>query len=115
MNRPLTIAVDFDGTLCFSNWPDVGPANDRLIDSLKEMKRTGIRLILWTCRDGDQLEIAVEWCRENGLIFDAVNNNLPELVELFGSNSRKVCCDYYIDDKNCLPSEISSLKEKLIN
>lgn len=27
---------------------------------------------------------AVEWCKKYGLIFDAVNDNLPEIVEAFG-------------------------------
>ena len=31
--------------------------------------------------------------------FDAVNDNLPEVIALYGSNSRKITCDYYIDDR----------------
>ncbi|HOO80126.1 MAG TPA: hypothetical protein PLQ04_07040 [Lachnospiraceae bacterium] len=42
---------------------------------------------------------AVEWCHHHGLEFDAINDNLPEIVELYGNNSRKITCDYYIDDK----------------
>ena len=26
-----TIAVDFDGTLCYSNWPELGQPNEALI------------------------------------------------------------------------------------
>ncbi len=33
---------------------------------------------LWTCRAGEALSKAVEWCREHDLEFDAVNDNLPE-------------------------------------
>ena len=36
----------------------------------------------------------------HGLKFDAVNENLPEMIKLFGSDSRKVFADYYLDDKN---------------
>lgn len=113
MNRLLTIAVDFDGTLCKSNWPGVGPANEFLIERLKEMKDAGVRLILWTCREGIQLDRAVEWCLDHGLTFDAINDNLPEVKKLFGSNSRKICCDYYIDDKNCLPDDVENIKKEL--
>lgn len=31
--------------------------------------------------------------------FDAVNENLPEMVEWYGNDSRKVHADCYIDDK----------------
>ncbi len=46
--------------------------------------------------------MAVEWCRQQGLTFDAVNDNLPETIDLYGTNSRKISCDYYIDDKAVL-------------
>jgi len=43
--------------------------------------------------------MSVEWCLENDLEFDTVNDNLPEVIEIYGSNSRKISCDYYIDDR----------------
>ena len=47
-----TIAVDFDGTLCYSKWPGLGQPNLALIEYLQEWKRNGNKLILWTCRAG---------------------------------------------------------------
>ena len=44
------IAVDFDGTLCYSNWPELGEPNRPLIEYLINQKRSGNKLILWTCR-----------------------------------------------------------------
>ena len=105
------IAVDFDGTLCYSNWPDVGEPNAVLINYLKLWKKQGHKLILWTCRAGDALELAVDWCRKQQLEFDAVNDNLPEIVEKDGNNSRKITCDYYIDDRALLPEGIYQLPE----
>lgn len=93
------IAVDFDGTLCFSQWPGLGEPNFPLIEKLKKHKNDGDKLILWTCRQGDNLDDAVRWCEENGLSFDAVNDNLQEIKDLFGNNSRKITADFYIDDK----------------
>lgn len=72
-----TIAVDFDGTLCFSNWPELGAPNKALIAYLQEWRKNGNKLILWTCRAGTALSTAVEWCHNHGLEFDAVNDNLP--------------------------------------
>lgn len=36
MDRSQIIAVDFDGTLCFSAGPDVGEPNNTLIKYLKD-------------------------------------------------------------------------------
>ena len=101
-----TIAVDFDGTLCYSKWPDCG--QQALITYLQEWRRNGNKLILWTCRAGEALTKAVDWCREQNLEFDAVNDNLPEIIELYGNNSRKITCDYYIDDRMLLPEAVKA-------
>ena len=103
------IAVDFDGTLCENKWPEIGAANEELIEYLRDRQKNGDKLILWTCRVDDMLRKAVEWCKERELIFDAVNENLPEIVENFGSDTRKIFANEYIDDRN-IP--LSSCREK---
>ncbi len=95
----MILAVDFDGTLSYGEWPEVGPANHGLIEYLKERKFLGDKLILWTCRAGEALDRAVSFCQDNGLEFDAINDNLPEITQKYGNNSRKVSCDVYIDDR----------------
>lgn len=97
MNR--IIAVDFDGTLCCNAWPEIGEENEAVLDYVKHQQRTGAKLILWTNRAGDRLEKAVAWCAERGLVFDAVNENLPEIIQRFGGDTRKVFADEYLDDK----------------
>ncbi len=94
------IAVDFDGTLCFCEWPNLGSPNLPLINYLHQQKSMGNKIILWTCRAGKALAEALKWCQQQGLEFDAVNDNLPEVVALYGNNSRKISCDIYIDDRN---------------
>ena len=74
------IAVDFDGTLCHGNWPDIGEPNIRLINKLLKLQRKGYKIILWTCREGEPLHQAIEWCKEFNLVFDAINDNLPEII-----------------------------------
>lgn len=95
------IAVDFDGTLCENKWPEIGEANTKLILYLREEKRKGSKLILWTCRQGDELHAALEWCYWMQLEFDAVNKNLPEIIDLFGEDTRKIFANEYIDDLAC--------------
>ena len=92
-------AFDFDGTLCKEAFPSIGRPNKSMIQYVKKVKRNGNRIILWTCRYGDKLEEAVNWCREQGIEFDAVNRNLPETLQKYGTDSRKITADYYIDDK----------------
>ena len=49
------IAVDFDGTLCENKWPEIGTANEELIEYLRDRQKNGDKLILWTCRVDDML------------------------------------------------------------
>ena len=99
------IAVDFDGTLCADKWPDIGSSHDTLIEYLLYRQVRGDKIILWTCRTGRRLDEAVEWCRSKGLIFDAVNENLPEIIEAYGTDSRKISADFYIDDMSVNPRD----------
>ena len=99
MSKPLIYAVDFDGTLCRYAWPGIGEQNWKLINFLKGRQKMGDRLILWTCRCGDKLNEAVKWCHDRDLKFDAINENLPEIIDSFEFDSRKIFADYYIDDK----------------
>lgn len=95
----LIYAVDFDGTLCENAYPEIGSPNKSLIRLLKRRRSKGSKVILWTCRVGDRLIEAVDWCKQFGLEFDAVNENLPEMIEEYGGDTRKVFADVYIDDK----------------
>lgn len=92
-------AVDFDGTLCEDQFPEIGKPNISLIEYLVRKRVEGDKLILWTCRVGERLQEAVRWCREYGLEFDTINENLPEMIEKYGVDCRKIFADVYIDDK----------------
>lgn len=95
-------AVDFDKTLTIGSYefPDTGRPNIGLFHFLIEKQRSGHSIILWTCRAGHDLDVAVAYCRNMGLEFDAVNDNLPKIIEAYSVNSRKVFADYYIDDRS---------------
>lgn len=96
------IAVDFDGTLCENKYPEIGEPKNNMLDYVKVRREYGDKIILWTCRVGEMLENAVKWCAERGLEFDAVNENLPEVIESFGGDTRKIFANEYIDDRNYL-------------
>ena len=93
------IAVDFDGTLCTRNWPNIGEPNTELITQLIEEQEAGAAVILFTCRDKQLLKDAVKWCKQQGLVFDEVNRNLKERVRAYKSDPRKISADVYVDDR----------------
>lgn len=99
------IAVDFDGTLCINEFPEIGEPITDTIEYIKKKKKNGDKIILWTSRNEEQTKKAVEWCSEQGLTFDAVNENLPEIIEAFGGDCRKIFANEYIDDRNKLVYE----------
>lgn len=120
-------AIDFDGTLVNSQYPYIGEERklsthmldktgiEKFIpatDFCKELQRKGHKLILWTCREGEPLQEALRWCLYRGLIFDAVNDDLPQVKQCFpdalkswegSKRARKIHADVYIDDKAVVP------------
>lgn len=98
--RAYIYAVDFDGTLCVNKYPEMEAPNKYLIEYLKKEKDRGCKLILWTCRNGKRLQEAVDWCKAQGLEFDTINENLPEVLAQWGGvDNRKVFANVYIDDR----------------
>ncbi|MDA3954187.1 MAG: hypothetical protein PF485_11105 [Bacteroidales bacterium] len=95
----MIIAVDFDGTIVEHEYPKIGKPKLFAFETLKAMQDKGDQLILWTYRSGKELNAAVEFCKNNGIEFYAVNKNYPEEV-YDDSVSRKILADVYIDDRN---------------
>lgn len=95
----MIIAVDFDGTLAITDYPKIIQPITKVIEFCKNYQARGHTLILWTCRHGKELEEAVEWCKEQGLIFDYINENPPDRIAIYG-DCRKVYADIYLDDHN---------------
>lgn len=97
LNVPI-LAIDFDGTLAHGHYPETTDPDQELIQTLIELQKKGCKLILWTCRTGKYLANAIQLCEAEGLTFDAVNENLPEILEKYQGDNRKITADLYIDD-----------------
>ena len=108
----LIAAVDFDGTIVEDKYPGIGRVNEKTVRYIKHLKRNGYRLILWTCRSDNDLIKAVEFCRNIGIVFDAINDNLPEIKAKYQNNSRKIFANIYIDDRAVIPVEVRERKSK---
>ena len=97
----MIIAVDFDGTIVEHRYPAIGKERPFATDTLKKLIKDGHRLILWTVREGRLLEEAVDFCRERGVEFYAVNRDYPEEEKEHNKHySRKLKADVWIDDRN---------------
>jgi hydroxymethylpyrimidine pyrophosphatase-like HAD family hydrolase len=97
----MIIAVDFDGTIVEHKYPALGKEIPFAIKTLKLFQKKGHKLILWTYRSGKELDEAVKFCEDRGLVFHAVNNNYDG-EEFDNTYSRKIYADIYIDDRNLL-------------
>lgn len=89
------IAVDFDGTIAKTRYPYI----DSLIPEssyIAKWRRRGHKVVLWTCRCGEPLEMALKFCEDNGIQFDGVNVNVQTKYD---DDPRKISADHYIDDK----------------
>lgn len=97
----MKIAVDFDGTIVEHRYPEIGKEIPFATQTLKRLIADGHKLILWSVREGRLLDEAVEWCRQRGVVFYAVNKDYdddePENNRHF---SRKLKANMFIDDRN---------------
>jgi|MGYP003446564391 hypothetical protein len=95
----MTIAIDFDGTIVEHAYPEIGKPIPFAIETLKQLIKDGHQLILWTVREGDLLNDAVNYCRERGVEFYAINADMPDNIA-DNLRSRKLSVDLFIDDRN---------------
>ena len=92
----MIIGVDFDGTLVVNEYPEIGE-DLGAGPFLREAQALGARIILYTMRDGQELQQASQYCRKLGVSLYGVNTN-PTQYEW--TMSPKAYCHLYIDDRN---------------
>ena len=97
----MIIAVDFDGTIVTHEYPKIGKEIPFAVQTLKMLANEGHQLILWSVREGQLLEEALDWCLKRGLEFYAANKDFPEEDRSKNNHfSRKLKADLWIDDRN---------------
>lgn len=94
MKNKITIAVDFDGTLVTHQFPRIGVECPGAVSTIKALQQNGVKVFLWTMRDGEYLEAAKNWCKSRGLELDAYNVSASG----WGTSSPKQFANLYIDD-----------------
>ena len=93
------VAIDFDGVIVQNAFPGIGSKIPGVVEFIRRNRKKYV-WILWTCRTGERLKEALEFLKGEGITFDYVNENTKDNIARFGTDSRKIYADYYIDDKN---------------
>ena len=98
----MIIAVDFDGTCCVHNYPEIGEENPYAIQTMKSLIENGYKIFLWTMRghakdiiddaQRDTLQEALDWLKERGIY---IKGNISPAQF---STSPKQYAAIYIDD-----------------
>ena len=94
----MIIAIDFDGTIVQHKYPEIGNEIPFATATIRRLIAEQHQVILWTVRRGELLQQAVDWCKERGIEFYAVNKSFPE--EEAGEGYGKVNADIFIDDRS---------------
>lgn len=94
----LTIAVDFDDTLCHYNTDNVVPVAQRPEneDICNLIRAIGDRayIILWTCRTGDMLAEALEWINAHKIPIHSIADN-----PFANYGGKKIHANIFLDDR----------------
>ena len=61
-------AIDFDGTIVENAFPEIGKLNPVADYFIRALKERGDKWILYTMREGEHLERALEYLREINLV-----------------------------------------------
>lgn len=85
----MIIAIDVDGTIIDSR----GILLKNAIETMKKIIKNNHQIILWTCREGKELDDFVSFLEKQKIHLFAINEN-PDY------NSRKPLYDFLIDDRN---------------
>jgi hypothetical protein len=96
----MLIIIDFDGTIVHDSWPEIGTIKPNAKAVINRLFDAGHKIVINTCRADGYAAAAYDWLISHGIQFHAFNENLPELVDYYGSDCRKISGDVYIDDKN---------------
>lgn len=95
----LVISVDFDGTLVTDKFPEVGELRTGAKYFVNKLYNEGHYIIINTCRSGGHEGKVEDFLEKEGVYYHYINSNLPELIEHYKQDCRKISADFYIDDK----------------
>lgn len=87
----MIIAVDFDSTCVKNQYPEIGDIVPFCFEVLKKLQENGHEIILWTARDGKELQDAKNLCSSFIRLSDHKAKGNKETLKPYA--------DIFIDDK----------------
>lgn len=100
--KKIVLAIDFDLTICLSEYPALGLMRDGADKVIRRLHNEGYGIVINTCRAGKFQGDAEKWLDEHKIPYDYINCNFPHLIEFYGADCRKISADMYIDDKGLI-------------
>jgi hydroxymethylpyrimidine pyrophosphatase-like HAD family hydrolase len=97
-----TFCIDFDGTIAYDAYPKIGGLIPGAKETMKQIKKLGGTIIIWTCRNNEAAIEARKFLEDNDIPFDYFNESIPEHINEYNGDTRKVFADCYIDDRGLL-------------
>jgi hypothetical protein len=99
----MVFCIDFDGTVVSSAWPDIGDPLPYAIECINAIQDAGGLVVISSCRCGQQEKDMIDWLHNHNVYPNAINDNLPSMIDMYDSNPKKISADVYIDDKSYPP------------
>jgi len=96
----LIIAIDFDNTIVEPLYPEIGVLKANCKRIINKWYNLGHAIIINTCRAGKFHGDCEKFLIQNGISFNFINCNMPELINFYKADTRKISADVYIDDRN---------------
>lgn len=95
------VAIDFDGTITKGDlYPEIGEIREHAKEIINGLQKRRCCVIIFTCREKKEAEMAREWLKKQGIIFNHFNQNCERRIQKYGCSARKIGADIYIDDRS---------------
>jgi hypothetical protein len=109
------ISIDYDDTIVYADYPNIGVIKPFAALVINQLVSEGHTIIINTCRSGEHEAAAAQYLIEKGVLFHHINENHPDNIAQYDSDSRKIFADVYIDDKQLggLPDNWMTIYEVL--
>jgi len=93
------LSLDFDGTIVYNAYPKIGKLKPNVVEVIQKLYQEGYKIIISTCRAGIYEGHCYQFCKKHNIPYHFINSNLPEDIQYFGQDCRKISAGIYIDDK----------------
>ena len=99
-NKQIILAIDFDGTIVELDYPNIGKLRKNAVKYINKLYNENYLIIINSCRANKEEKEMKTFLKKNNIKFHFINENDPLRIEYFGTDTRKISANVYIDDKN---------------